>query len=59
MFDTAVEEFLKWAEANRKPKTVKTYRVEAKQLMRSFRGKKLSEIHPYLDRKAQADEDPS
>jgi integrase len=48
LFETAVEEFMTWAQANRKPKTVKTYRVETKQLMNSFKGKKLSEIHPFL-----------
>jgi integrase len=48
LFDTAVVEFLKWAEANRKPKTAKTYRTETKQLMKSFGGKKLGEIHPFL-----------
>jgi Phage integrase, N-terminal SAM-like domain len=47
LFDDAVNEFLKWAESNKKPKTLKTYRVETKQLLNTFKGKKLSEIHPF------------
>ena len=34
--------------SNKKPKTAKTYRVETRQLLKSFKGKNLSEIHPFL-----------
>src|SRR5262245_50542990 len=47
-FEKATEEFLKWAVANKRPKTVSSYRDCVKQLQKSFQGKKLSEIHPFL-----------
>lgn len=47
-FEKAAEEFLKWAQANRKPRTYENYRWLIEQLMLSFQGKNLSEIHPFL-----------
>jgi site-specific recombinase XerD len=47
-FDKASEEFLKWAEANKRPKTVSSYRDCIKQLKKSFGGKTLRDIHPFL-----------
>ncbi len=47
-FDDAKKEFLKWAEANKRPKTVNLYRECLRQLERSFAGKRLSELHPFL-----------
>ena len=46
-FDKAAEEFLKWAEANHRPKTATTYRENINQLKKSFSGKMLSHIHPF------------
>ena len=48
LFDTAAEEFLKWAETNKRPKTVRSYRQCIAQLKRSFAGKRLSEITSFL-----------
>lgn len=48
LFDKATEEFLKWAEVNRRPKTFYSYRGCVKQLLKSFSGKRLSDIHPFL-----------
>jgi integrase len=47
-FDKAAEEFLKWAEANKKPRTRGFYRDCLQALGKSFHGRKLSEIHPFL-----------
>jgi integrase len=47
-FEKAGEEFLKWAEANKRPGTVQFYRYCLKGLEGSFAGKKLSEIAPFL-----------
>ncbi len=47
-FEKAATEFLKWAQTNKKPKTVRSYKQCVKQLARSFNGKRLSEIHPFL-----------
>ena len=47
-FDKAAEEFLKWAEANRKPRTAGFYRDCLQALGKSFHGINLSEIHPFL-----------
>ena len=46
--DRAAELFLKWTEANRKPKTLKCYREFVGQLLKFFVSKKLSQIHPFL-----------
>jgi Phage integrase, N-terminal SAM-like domain len=48
LFDKAAEEFLNWAEANKRPKTVIGYKEQFKQLMKSFGNMKLSQIHPFL-----------
>ena len=47
-FEKAAEEFLKWAEANKRPGTVQFYQYCLKALNGPFAGKKLSEIHPFL-----------
>ncbi|MCI0625908.1 MAG: site-specific integrase [Acidobacteria bacterium] len=47
-FEKASEEFLKWAEANKRPGTAEFYRYCLQSLARTFAGKKLSEIHPFL-----------
>ena len=47
-FAKAAEEFLKWAEANRKPRTAGFYRDCLQALGKSFHGKNLSDIHPFL-----------
>ena len=46
-FEKAAEEFLKWAEANKRPKTVYSYKASIKELLKSFQGN-LSDIHPFL-----------
>ena len=46
-FDKAVDEFLKWAEANHRPQTTVNYRWYIRGLKKSFTGKMLSEIHPF------------
>jgi integrase len=46
-FENAKEEFLKWAKANKRPKTVSSYNDCIKQLEKSFKGKRLSEIVPF------------
>jgi integrase len=48
LFDDAQEEFLKWAEASKKLRTFKNYRWLTSQLMKSFQGMNLSQIHPFL-----------
>lgn len=47
-FDKAKEHFLAWAKANRRPKTHNSYDQCCAQLAKSFSGKRLSEIHPFL-----------
>jgi len=46
-FENATEEFLKWAKANHRPRTVINYRGYLEPLKKSFKGKMLSEIHPF------------
>jgi integrase len=46
-FDKAAEEFLKWAEANHRPRSVQNYRWNLDQLKKSFAGKMLSQISPF------------
>lgn len=48
LFEKAVELFLAWVEANRRPKTFSSYQQCAKELHKSFDGKRLGEIHPFL-----------
>jgi integrase len=48
LFDKAVEEFLTWAKANKRTGTAEFYGYCLKALGRSFSGRKLSEIHPFL-----------
>lgn len=48
LFDDAQEEFLKWAEANKKLRRFKNYQWLTSQLMKSFQGMNLSQIHPFL-----------
>jgi integrase len=47
-FDDAAKEFLAWAKAEKRPKTAKIYGECLTQLKRSFAGKRLSELHPFL-----------
>lgn len=47
-FDKAAEEFLAQAKAEKRPRTAKRYAECIAQLKRSFTGKRLSEIHPFL-----------
>lgn len=47
-FDKAKEEFLTWARANKKPGTAEFYGYCMQSLSRSFAGKNLGEIHPFL-----------
>jgi len=47
-FEKAAEEFLRWAQANRKPRTYENYWWLIERLRLSFRCKNLSEIHPFL-----------
>jgi integrase len=48
LFDKAAEEFLRWAEANKRPKTARCYGEFLRPLLASFAGKRLSELHPFL-----------
>jgi integrase len=48
MFEKAAEEFLKWTVANKKPRTIRTYRQCLDHLTAFFSGKWLSQIHPFL-----------
>jgi len=45
-FETAKTEFLKWSEANKKPRTHRGYRNFLTRLAGSFAGSRLSEIDP-------------
>jgi integrase len=47
-FEKAQDEFLAWAKANKKPRTAGFYRDCLQALGKSFYGRKLSEIHPFL-----------
>lgn len=47
LFEKAKDQFLKWAEANRRPNTVASYRQCLAELARTFGGKRLGEIHPF------------
>jgi integrase len=47
-FEKAAEEFRKWADANKRPKTAKHYRSCLGRLERAFAGKSLGELHPFL-----------
>ena len=46
-FDQAKTEFLKWADANKRPRTARTYRQCLEALERSFTGKRLSAISAF------------
>ncbi|MCI0371433.1 MAG: site-specific integrase [candidate division NC10 bacterium] len=46
-FEKAKEEFLAWAEANKRPKTMQGYRQCLKPLAQAFAGKRLGELHPF------------
>lgn len=46
-FDKATEDFLSWAKANKRPKTVESYNYCVGQLKRSFGGKNLGQIQPF------------
>ncbi len=47
-FDDAAKEFLAWAKAEKRPKTAKSYGECLTQLKKSFAGKRLSTLHPFL-----------
>jgi len=47
-FDEAATEFLAWATAEKRPQTVQLYAACLKQLRRSFAGKRLSALAPFL-----------
>jgi integrase len=47
-FDKATEDFISWAKANKRPKTITSYRYCISQLKRSFGGKTLDQIQPFL-----------
>ena len=54
-FDEAKKAFLVWAETNKRPRTVHTYRRCLKSLARSFAGQRLSTISPFdIERHKQA-----
>lgn len=46
-FEQATAEFLQWAQANKRPKTVRSYRQCLARLAQSFAGKRLNEIDPF------------
>ena len=46
-FDKAAEDFLTWAKANKRPKTIISYGYCIGQLKRSFGGKTLGQIQPF------------
>ena len=54
-FDAAADEFLKWARANKRLNTVKSYQQCVVQLRRSFSGRRLGELHPFLVEKHKRD----
>lgn len=47
-FEKAIEDFLAWAKANKRPRTHESYRYCLEELKKSFTGKRLGEIHPFL-----------
>jgi integrase len=47
-FEKAAEEFIEWANANKRPKTATGYESIMNPLKEFFGGKMLSEIHPFL-----------
>ncbi len=54
-FDQAKEEFLKWADANKRPRTARTYRQCLEALAVSFAGTRLSAISAFdIERHKQA-----
>ena len=54
-FEQSRQHFEKWAEANKKPRTVKSYKECLRRLAESFSGKRLSEIVPFaIERHKQA-----
>ncbi len=54
-FDQARRHFEKWAEANKRPRTVKSYKECLRRLAESFDGKRLSGIVPFaIERHKQA-----
>jgi len=46
-FDRAADEFMKWAGANKRPRTVRTYRQCVERLKVTFTGKRLGELSPF------------
>lgn len=48
LFDDAAKEFLAWATAEKRPKTARVYGECIAQLKKSFAGKRLGELHPFL-----------
>ncbi len=54
-FEQARQHFETWAEANKKPRTVKSYKECLRRLAGSFSGKRLGEINPFaVERHKQA-----
>jgi integrase len=47
-FEKAAEEFLKWAEVNKRPNTLLSYQRSVNRLQESFGGRSLGEISPFL-----------
>src|SRR5574340_1420828 len=47
-FERSREHFERWATANKKPRTVKSYKECLRRLAESFAGKRLSDISPFL-----------
>ena len=54
LYDEARDEFLKWARANKKSRTVTFYESCFNRLNQSFKGEMLSQIPPILHRETQA-----
>lgn len=46
-FDNACDDFISWAKANKRPKTIQSYRYCVGQLKRSFGSKTLGQIQPF------------
>lgn len=47
LFDKTADEFMKWAEANKRRLTVKTYRACIERLRDAFAGKRLGALSPF------------
>jgi hypothetical protein len=47
-YEQARDQFIEWAQANKKTKTVQFYKSCFVRLDESFKGKMLSQIHPFL-----------